>query len=110
MGAASSEEADRLLHRADRAFASGKAAEAEDICQDVLRLDPGHREALFHRGNRRRERGEHTAAIADYERALERVAGHAGLLNNIALALEAIGNVERAEACYRDILPRDPQH
>src|SRR5258706_535324 len=97
------------MRRAESAFASGTPAEAEAIWQHLLTLDPGHPEALFHRGNRRRERGEHTAAIADYERALERVPGHAGLLNNLALTLEAFGKVERAEACYRDILTWEPQ-
>src|SRR5260370_237898 len=97
------------MRGAGSAFASGRPTEAEAIWQHLLTLDPGHPEALFHRGNRRRERGEHTAAIADYERALERVPGHAGLLNNLALPLEAIGKAEHPEACYRDILTREPQ-
>jgi predicted O-linked N-acetylglucosamine transferase (SPINDLY family) len=105
-----SENPDRLLRRAERAFARGKTAEAEDTWQRLLTVDPGHPEALFHLGNRFRERGEHAAAIARYERALERASGHAGLLNNLGLALEAVGNTERAEACYRDILAREPHH
>ncbi len=76
----------------------------------ILALDPDHPEALFHRANRRREHGDDRGAIADYERALIRAPGHAGLLNNLGLALEAIGETERAEACYREVLSREAHY
>ena len=67
-------------------------------------------EALFHRGNERRERGDYRGAIADYERALAQAPGHAALLNNLGLALEAVGDDARAESCYREVLDREPKH
>ena len=81
----------------------------------MISLDPGHPEALFHLGNRLRERGEHDTAIAYFERALERAPGHLGVLNNLGLALEARsdaqrGDAQRAEACYREVLATQPQH
>ena len=48
-------------------------------------------EASFHLGNRTREQGEHDAAIIHYERALRRAPRHAGVLNNLGLALQATG-------------------
>jgi protein O-GlcNAc transferase len=84
------------------------ASAAEDT--KVAPPEPEDPEALFHRGNERRERGDHRGAIADYERALARAPGHAALLNNLGLALEAIGEIERAEACYREVLARAPEH
>src|SRR5207245_10568982 len=49
-------------------------------------------------------------AISHFERALERVPGHPGVLNNLGLALEARGDAQRAEACYREVLAAQPQH
>jgi predicted O-linked N-acetylglucosamine transferase (SPINDLY family) len=109
MSTPAGEDAGRLLRRAERALALGETAKAEAAWQRILAVDPGHPEALFHLGNRCRERGEHAPAIAHYEHALARAPGHPGLLNNLGLALEAIGSIERAEACYRDILTREPQ-
>jgi len=71
---------------------------------------PDGAEALFHRANREREQGNSAAAIALYEQALQHAPGNAGLLNNLALALEAAGEPARAETCYRSILAADPQH
>ncbi|TMH46375.1 MAG: tetratricopeptide repeat protein [Betaproteobacteria bacterium] len=101
---------DALLRQAEESFARGELAVAEATWQEVLSLDPGHPEALFHLGNRLRERGEHEAAIDYFERALERAPGHPGVLNNLGLALEARGDAQRAERCYREVLAAQPQH
>jgi protein O-GlcNAc transferase len=86
------------------------AAGAEAAWREALQLEPTDPEALFHLGNRLRERGEHQAAIGYYERALERAPHHAGVLNNLGLALEAGGQSERAEACYREVIAAQSQH
>jgi len=85
-------------------------AVAEEAWRHVLLLDPDNAEASFHLGNLQRERGEAQAAIAHYERALRSAARHPGVLNNLGLALEAVGDVARAEACYRDVLATQPRH
>ncbi|HSS71643.1 MAG TPA: tetratricopeptide repeat protein, partial [Casimicrobiaceae bacterium] len=83
---------------------------AEEAWRNALKIDPHNPEALFHLGNRLRERGEHEAAIDHFERALERTPGHAGVLNNLGLTLEASGDAQRAEACYREVLTAQPEH
>ncbi len=59
---------------------------AEAAWREALKIDPHNPEALFHLGNRLRERGEHEVAISHFERALERAPGHPGVLNNLGLA------------------------
>jgi predicted O-linked N-acetylglucosamine transferase (SPINDLY family) len=86
------------------------AAAAERAWGEALRLDPQDPEALFHLGNRLRQRGEYTAAIGHYERGLARAPGHVGLHNNLGLALEACGQTARAETCYREALDAQPGH
>src|SRR5207248_6451509 len=83
---------------------------AEQAWRRALELDPGDAEALFHMGNRLRERGETEGAIDHYEHALVRAPGHVGVTNNLGLALETAGQIERAEACYRAVLAREPRH
>ncbi len=84
--------------------------EAERAWRRALELGPRDAEALFHLGNRLRERGEVDAAADHYQRALESAPHHAAVLNNLGLALEARADYERAEACYRDVLARKPRH
>ena len=72
--------------------------------------DAGSAEADFVAGNELRRRGELAAAIERYELALKRTPAHPGVLNNLGLALEAHGQRQRAEACYRDALAADPRH
>ncbi|MGH8712870.1 MAG: tetratricopeptide repeat protein, partial [Casimicrobiaceae bacterium] len=86
-----------------------EAAAAESAWRQALGVDPDDAEALFHLGNVERERGR-PAAAEHYERALVRAPGHAGVLNNLGLAYEAQGLVDRAEACYRNVLATSPEH
>jgi protein O-GlcNAc transferase len=86
------------------------AGAAEAAWRHALTLDPESAEASFHVGNCERQRGATNAAIVHYERALRSAPEHTGVLNNLGLALAAMGQIERAEACYRDLLAVDSQH
>ena len=85
------------------------ATASEGAWRHALVLEPSNAEASFHLGNLSRERGNAEAAILYYEHALAVAAGHPGVLNNLGLALEAIGARDRAAACYRQVLAADPQ-
>ena len=69
----------------------------------------GNPEAHFRLGNLLRERGDGAAAAAEYRQALRAAPAHAGLLNNLGLALAMTGDREAAEQCYREALAADPQ-
>jgi protein O-GlcNAc transferase len=86
------------------------APAAERAWQEAVRLNPDDPEALFHLGNRARERGEFDTAIGHYERALGHAPGHAGMLNNLGLAWAARGQHAHAEARYREALLAQPAH
>ena len=82
-------------------------AAAESAWRHALALDPQSAEASFHLGNCERQRGAAAAAIVHYEQALSSAPRQAAVLNNLGLALMATGQLERAEACYRDLLAFD---
>jgi predicted O-linked N-acetylglucosamine transferase (SPINDLY family) len=86
------------------------AAGAEAAWRRALALEPENAEALFHLGNRFREKADPDTAIGFYERALASAPNHPGVLNNLGLALEARGEGERAETCYRRVLAAESQH
>ena len=69
---------------------------AENALRHAIDLDSRDADARFHLGNLYREQQRFAAAIAEYEKALLLTPGHPSLLNNLALALEGTGNVERA--------------
>lgn len=58
-------------------------------------------EALFRTGNEAHAHGRHAEAVELFERALQRAPAHAGLLNNLGLALEAAGRVADAQSRFR---------
>ena len=83
---------------------------AEAAWREALRIDPRNPEALFHLGNRLHERGDEVGAIDLLEQALLAAPDHAGVLNNLALALTGIGRTELAEARYREALAAQPRN
>ncbi len=99
--------ADNLLGEALR---SSDLVAAEAAWRHALHLDPDDAEANFHLGNLDRERGEPEKAVAFYNKALVRAPAHAGLLNNLGLALEATGQFDQAEGAYRQALAVESLH
>jgi predicted O-linked N-acetylglucosamine transferase (SPINDLY family) len=72
--------------------------------------DPRNANAWFHLGNLHREQQRFAAAVAAYESATALAPSHAGLHNNLGLALEGAGDPERAAAAYRAALAAQPGH
>jgi Flp pilus assembly protein TadD len=102
--------ADSLLKEARRALAAGRTAAGASFVEQALakKLDASHGEALFDLGNLLAEHDATAGAIAVFRRALQIFPGHPGLLINLGAQLDRIGDVARAEHCYREVLARRP--
>ena len=85
-------------------------AAAEAALHRAIDRDARFVDAPFQLGNLHRQRRRFTAAIAAYEEALALAPGHANILNNLALALDASGESRRAIDTWREALQRDPGH
>lgn len=83
---------------------------AENALRHAIDLDSRHADARFHLGNLYREQERFAAAIEEYEQALLLAPEHPSLLNNLALALEHSGDVERAMTVYQALLSSQPLH
>jgi protein O-GlcNAc transferase len=73
-------------------------------------IDLDSRDARFHLGNLHREQKRFAEAVLAYENALLLAPGHPSVLNNLALALEGTGDVDRAMTIYQGLLIRQPDH
>ena len=85
-------------------------AAAENALLRAIDRDSRDADARFHLGNLYREEQRFAEAIAAYESALTLAPGHPSVQNNLALALEGLGDLKRATATYQVVLSRHPGH
>ena len=83
---------------------------AEAALRRAVERDAAFADAPFQLGNLHRRQRQFAAAIAAYERALAIVPGHPSIMNNLALALDADGQTQRAADTWREVLRREPGH
>src|SRR5690606_15914656 len=86
--------------------AAGRGAEAVEVLQKAVRIDPKHGGAWRPLGDRRAAAGEQAAAEQAYERHLAVSTRHPELIE-AATALQA-GKLAVAERLTRDVLKKDP--
>jgi Flp pilus assembly protein TadD len=101
-----------LVERAQIAAREGRAAEAEQICREVLELAPGQQETLAVLYGICREQGRHSAADALIRRIVMLNPNNIWATNELALRLLNTGNLFEAEVHARNavrIAPENPQ-
>src|SRR5947207_2173685 len=86
---------------ATRCSELGNAGEAERAWRDVLTLAEGDPEAHYMLGNVEGERGNFSAAVEHFRAALIRAPTHPQLRASLGLALDELGHLPEAEACFR---------
>jgi protein O-GlcNAc transferase len=91
-----------------RAFEAGQLTLAQAECEQVLRLDPHHAEALHVRGLIAFRQGALPDALDYVKRALKKAPRTALFLNSLGIIRQAMNQAEEAEAAYRAALRADP--
>jgi len=99
--------ADTLLKDARRALVAGRGIAANSFVEQALakKLEARHAGALFDLGNLFSE-GDPATARTLFSRALALVPGHAGLLVNLGVQQERLGDAVAAEQSFREALSR----
>ena len=85
----------------------GERPDALDAWRRVAALAPDDAEAHFQLGNAAGDRGDFAAAVAHLETARRTLPKHPLLLNNLALALEATGQLDLAVVRFGEAMAGD---
>jgi tetratricopeptide (TPR) repeat protein len=87
---------------------AGRLGEAERLYRDILSAEPNHFDALHFLGVAAYQQGRHAEAAEFISRAIAINGSYAPAHSNLANALEALGDIERALASYRKALALQP--
>jgi Flp pilus assembly protein TadD len=101
-----------MVERAQIAAREGRAAEAEQVCREILELAPGQQETLAVLYGICRAQGRDSAADALIRRIVMLNPNHIWATNELALRLLNTGNLGEAEIHARNavrIAPENPQ-
>jgi tetratricopeptide (TPR) repeat protein len=99
-----------MYHRGRQAQDEGRLPEAEDQYTAILRIDPGHGDALNALGVLRGRAGRFKEALGLFDRALAAEPGSVSSLNNRGYALLLAGRLNEAEADFLKARTLDPAH
>jgi Flp pilus assembly protein TadD len=97
-----------LFAEALRCQQTGRAAEAEQLCRQILAIDPRYADAFHLLGGMAHQAGRSEAAVGLIEQAIALKSGVPAYHNSLGMALRAQGTPERAEAQYRHALALQP--
>ena len=100
---------------AETHFAAGQLNESQgnfdraiEQYQQALKLDPNHRNALFHLGACYTQTRRFNEAVATWQRYLKATGNSPAAYNNLALCYEQAGKLDEAEKTYRAGIEKDP--
>ena len=86
--------------RAIKNHQEGKTAIAQDLYNQVLKIDPNYADALNNLGVIFKDLGEKQKAKDCYEQAIEIDPNHANAYNNLGVILQDLGESQKAKSCY----------
>jgi tetratricopeptide (TPR) repeat protein len=89
---------------------AGDLAGAKRVCDDVLRAEPGHAEALNLRGVLSHQAGANAEAVEWLTRAVASDPSNAGYYYNLGVAHQVLDQLDDAVASYRQALRLQPNH
>jgi tetratricopeptide (TPR) repeat protein len=88
----------------------GRVDRAQKIYRDVIRIDPGHADALHLLGVASHQQRNHRAAIDLIRRAICASPRAAAYHCNLGVVYRAMGQSEQAADCYRQAIRLDPDY
>jgi protein O-GlcNAc transferase len=97
-----------LHERSWQCYQRGQPAQAEQLCWDVLRLEPLHPGAIYLLGVLALEAGQAARALLHFHHAATLQPANAALHNALGEAYRVAGRPAAAVVCFREALRHDP--
>lgn len=108
-GAQASAQLAALFQAAVSAYQAGDRAQAETLCQQILRLAPDHADAAHLLGILLFQRGDTKAALTQVEKAIA-AAPQPSFHNSLGNILKATGRLDAAAESYRQAVAAQPAY
>jgi tetratricopeptide (TPR) repeat protein len=106
----SADELQQAIQAARQHHQAGRLADAERICQEILRARPEHPDALNLLGVIAHQDGKNLVAVELIEKAIRQQPSNPKFLNNLGEAHRGLGRLEEALASYDKALAIEPGH
>ncbi|MGO8753542.1 MAG: tetratricopeptide repeat protein [Thermoguttaceae bacterium] len=90
-------------------YQAGRTGTAEEVCRQVLQVDPNQPDAWHLLGIIAHQSGQHALAVDCIRRAIAVRPQVAGYRSNLGAAYQALGQLDEAVACYRKALQLKPE-
>src|SRR5262245_58774334 len=98
------------LATAESHIQSGDLPRAERAYADILQVAPYSAEAWFFLGLIKQQKEAFAEAAQHYQQALYFTPRFPEARNNLGVALQSLGEIDEAEACFREALQLDPDY
>ena len=89
-------------------YRNGQLAEAEEVMQELIHLQPANPACYFYHGIVLDELSNHGKAQIAFRKAIDRQPHYAEAYNNLGCALFMLGNISEAEAAIRKAIDLKP--
>ena len=99
----------QVFQQAVRCHQSGRLPEAEKLCQQILRRQPDHGDAMHMLGILALQKGEHDVAADLIRRAILHIPSNPHAHCNLATALQNMGKADEAIDAYRQAIAVEPR-
>jgi tetratricopeptide (TPR) repeat protein/SAM-dependent methyltransferase len=97
------------LHRAIKHHEVGELDQAEALYREIVRIDPGHADALHLLGVAAHQKSNHPAGVQLIREAIARNGGSALYHSNLGACYRALNRTDEAIAAFREAVRLQPQ-
>jgi tetratricopeptide (TPR) repeat protein/SAM-dependent methyltransferase len=96
------------LHRAIRHHEAGQIDEAEALYREIIRVDPGHADALHLLGVAAHQKSDHPAGLHFIRQAIAKSGGTALYYSNLGACYRGLNRIDEAIAAFREAVRLQP--
>ena len=97
------------LHRAIKHHEAGELDQAEALYREIVRVDPGHADALHLLGVAAHQKADHPAGVDYIRQAIAKGGGSALYYSNLGACYRSLNRIDEAIAAFREAVRLQPK-